>query len=64
MKPSITSFGIPSLFQFLPEWRRAWAKDSYATEITEFFEKISELSVGSVAKPMTLATPVSAWKLA
>lgn len=38
------------------ECPKGWAKYASATEITEFIEKNSKLSVGSVAKPTKLDT--------
>ena len=38
------------------ECLKEWAKTSFATEITEFSEKNSKVSVGSVAKPTELDT--------
>jgi len=39
------------------ECSKEWAKTSFATEITEFSEKNSKVSVDSVAKPTELDTP-------
>ena len=36
---------------------KGWAGCCFATEITEFIEKNSKVSAGSVAKPMKLDTP-------
>jgi hypothetical protein len=40
------------------EWLKEWAQLFFATENTEFFEKNSDISVGSMAKPTKLSTPV------